>query len=88
MDFRELFRILVKEQGSDLIIKAGGCPAMRVQGRVKFVSETPVPDVFAQALADKVIPERLTIVVVGPAKTLQAPLEEIAPVTLVPGSES
>jgi twitching motility protein PilT len=59
MDFRELFRILVKEQGSDLIIKAGGCPAMRVQGRVKFVSETPVPDVFAQALADKVIPERL-----------------------------
>jgi len=56
MDARELFRILVKEQGSDLIIKANGCPAMRVQGRIKFVSESRVPDAFAEALAEQVIP--------------------------------
>ena len=43
MDYRELFRILVKQKGSDLIIKANGCPAMRVQGQIKFVSETKRP---------------------------------------------
>ena len=56
MEYRELFRILVKEQGSDLIIKANGCPAMRVQGQIKFVSESKVPPQFAQNLADQVIP--------------------------------
>ena len=59
MDIRELFRILVKEKGSDLVIKADGCPAMRVQGSVKFVSETRVPESFAQSLADQVLPEKL-----------------------------
>ncbi|MDH3591462.1 MAG: PilT/PilU family type 4a pilus ATPase [Planctomycetota bacterium] len=59
MDTRELFRILVKERGSDLIIKANGCPAMRVQGKIKFVSESRVPDAFAQSMAREVIPEQL-----------------------------
>ncbi|MFQ5766195.1 MAG: hypothetical protein ACE5GT_14840, partial [Rhodospirillales bacterium] len=59
MDYHELFRLLVKEQGSDLIIKANGWPAMRVQGQIKFLSESRVPPAFAQALADKVIPAGL-----------------------------
>ena len=59
METRELFRILVKEKGSDLIIKSNGCPAMRVQGKVKFVSESPVPEPFLQGLLEEVIPERL-----------------------------
>ena len=59
MDTRELFRILVQAGGSDLIIKSGGYPAMRVQGRIKFVSETVVPPAFADALAKEVIPETL-----------------------------
>jgi len=59
MDTCELFRILVKEKGSDLIIKANGCPAMRIQGKIKFVSETRVPDAFAKAMADEVVPEEL-----------------------------
>jgi twitching motility protein PilT len=59
MDTRELFKILVKERASDLVIKAGGWPAMRVQGRIKFVSESRVPDAFIQALADEVIPAKL-----------------------------
>ncbi|MHC4959492.1 MAG: type IV pilus twitching motility protein PilT [Planctomycetota bacterium] len=59
MEYRELFRILVKDQGSDLIIKSSGCPAMRIQGHVKFVSETPVPTAFAEMLAEEVIPEGL-----------------------------
>jgi twitching motility protein PilT len=59
MDTRELFRILVKENGSDLIIKANGCPAMRLQGKIKFVSENRVPDAFAKTMADDVIPTQL-----------------------------
>jgi twitching motility protein PilT len=59
MDTRELFRILVKEKASDLIIKANACPAMRVQGRIKFISESKVPEAFARALLDEVLPERL-----------------------------
>ncbi|MHC4848420.1 MAG: type IV pilus twitching motility protein PilT [Planctomycetota bacterium] len=59
MDTRELFKILVQAQGSDLIIKSGGWPAMRVQGRIKFVSETRVPPAFAETLAKEVIPDTL-----------------------------
>jgi twitching motility protein PilT len=59
MDTRELFRILVKEKGSDLIIKANGWPAMRIQGKIKFVSETKVPDAFAQGMAEEVVPDKL-----------------------------
>jgi len=59
MDTRELFRILVKEKASDLIIKANACPAMRVQGRIKFISETKVPEAFAKTLCDEVLPQRL-----------------------------
>jgi len=59
MDTRELFKILVQAQGSDLIIKSGGWPAMRVQGRIKFVSETRVPPAFAETLAKQVIPDTL-----------------------------
>jgi len=59
MDTRELFKILVKEKGSDLVIKANGWPAMRIQGKMKFVSENKVPDAFAQVMAEEVIPDQL-----------------------------
>ncbi|MHC4938815.1 MAG: type IV pilus twitching motility protein PilT [Planctomycetota bacterium] len=59
MDTRELFNILVQAEGSDLIIKSGGWPAVRVQGRIKFVSEARVPSAFAEELAREVIPESL-----------------------------
>jgi len=58
MDTRDLFKIIVKEKASDLIIKSGACPAMRAQGRIKFISETKVPDAFAEALVAQVLPER------------------------------
>jgi len=59
MDTRELFRILVKEKGSDLLIKENSCPAMRIQGKIKFVSESRVPAAFARSLSEEVIPEPL-----------------------------
>ncbi len=59
MDTQELFKILVKENASDLIIKANACPAIRVQGRIKFISESRVPEAFAESLADQVLPETM-----------------------------
>ena len=59
MDTQELFKILVKEQASDLIIKANACPAIRVQGRIKFISESRIPEAFAESLADQVLPETM-----------------------------
>ena len=59
MDTRALFRMLVKEKASDLIIKADACPCMRVQGKIKFISDSRVPDAFAQTLTNDVIPDLL-----------------------------
>ena len=33
---------MVKEQASDLILKVGGCPAMRVAGVIRFLGDTPL----------------------------------------------
>jgi twitching motility protein PilT len=32
---------------------------MRIQGKIKFVSETKVPDAFAQGMAEEVVPDKL-----------------------------
>jgi Tfp pilus assembly ATPase PilU len=39
---KELLRLMVKERASDLILKAGGCPAMRVAGVIRFIGDTPL----------------------------------------------
>ena len=50
---KELLHIMTKEQASDLIIKAGGCPAMRVSGVIRFLGDTPLThEVMKQYLAD------------------------------------
>ncbi len=60
MDTIELFKILVKERGSDLIIKTNACPAMRVDGRIKYLGESRVPEAFARALLEEVLsPEQV-----------------------------
>lgn len=33
---------MTKEQASDLILKSGGCPAMRVNGVIRFLGDTPL----------------------------------------------
>lgn len=35
----ELLKLMAKENASDLIIKTGGCPAMRINGQVRFVGD-------------------------------------------------
>lgn len=39
---KDLLRIACKEQASDLILKSGGCPAMRVNGAIRFLGDTPL----------------------------------------------
>ena len=39
---KDLLRIMSKEQASDLILKSGGCPAMRVNGVIRFLGDTPL----------------------------------------------
>ena len=40
---KELLKLMVKEQASDLILKAAGCPAIRVAGMIRFIGDTPLP---------------------------------------------
>jgi twitching motility protein PilT len=55
----DLFRHLVQMQGSDLILRVGGRPAIRVDGEVQFVSDVPVTPALAQATFDYAIDQRL-----------------------------
>jgi twitching motility protein PilT len=39
---RDLLGIMSKQHASDLILKVGGCPAMRVTGGIRFLGDTPL----------------------------------------------
>jgi twitching motility protein PilT len=54
----ELFRHLVQVQGSDLIVRVNGRPSVRVDGRVRFISDVPVTAALAQELFDRVLDAR------------------------------
>ncbi len=48
-------RLVVKEQASDLIIKTGAYPAVRIHGLVRYISDEPVSREMATAFLNKVI---------------------------------
>jgi twitching motility protein PilT len=54
----ELFRHLVKEQGSDLILRVNGKPSVRIDGKVRFVSDIAMTSAAAQELFEKVLDQR------------------------------
>ena len=58
MEIDEIFRQLVKAQGSDLIVRVNGRPSIRVDGQVKFLDDTPVSAALAQELFERVLDER------------------------------
>ena len=35
----DLFQIMIQEGGSDLLLKTGSCPAIRVDGLIRFISD-------------------------------------------------
>jgi twitching motility protein PilT len=53
----DLLRIMVKEKASDLILKTGGCPAMRVAGAIRFLGDTPLELAQLRTFLGEVVPE-------------------------------
>ena len=53
-----LLNIMVKEGASDLILKAGGCPAMRVAGAIRFVGDTPLGHDLMVSYLEQVLDRR------------------------------
>jgi twitching motility protein PilT len=55
---RDLVSIMSKEQASDLILKVGGCPAMRVTGGIRFLGDTPLSSGTMQTYLQQVLDAR------------------------------
>ncbi len=55
---KELLRIMVKENASDLILKANGCPAMRVAGMIRFIGDTPLSHELMVSYLEQVLDRR------------------------------
>lgn len=57
-DLRDLLRIMMKENASDLILKARGCPAMRVAGAIRFLGDTALDPQACRSYVRDVLGER------------------------------
>ncbi len=55
---RDFLRIMVKENASDLVLKANGCPAVRVAGVIRFLGDQPLPADLMRQFVDEVLGER------------------------------
>ncbi len=55
---RDFLHIMVKEGASDLILKSGGCPAVRVQGGIRFLGDTPLPEQLLQSYLAEALGDR------------------------------
>lgn len=55
---RDFLRIMVKESASDLVLKANGCPAVRVAGVIRFLGDQPLPADLMRSFVDEVLSER------------------------------
>ena len=54
----DLFRHLVEVQGSDLIVRVNGRPSIRLDGKVRFVSDIPVTPAVGQEIFERVLDAR------------------------------
>jgi len=57
MNLIELLKIIVKENGSDLILKVGAFPAERVDGKIRFISENKVEKPFSEEVIASILNE-------------------------------
>lgn len=55
---RDFLRIMVKESASDLVLKANGCPAVRVAGVIRFLGDQPLPAELVRSYVSEVLSER------------------------------
>lgn len=54
-DLETLLTIMVREQASDLIVKTGSCPAIRVDGRIRFLSDQTTTPEFANGMLSRIL---------------------------------
>ena len=54
----DFLRMMVKEGASDLVLKTGGCPAIRVAGQIRFVGDTPLTAEQTHAWLEEVLTDR------------------------------
>ena len=55
MKLEELLRVMVKEGASDLILKTGGLPAIRLRGSIRFIAEEPITQEFAKKYVEALV---------------------------------
>ncbi len=55
---RDFLRIMVKENASDLVLKAHGCPAVRVAGQIRFLGDQPLPPELLQSFLAEALDAR------------------------------
>ncbi|MGK0205717.1 MAG: twitching motility protein PilT, partial [Planctomycetota bacterium] len=55
---RDFLRIMVKENASDLVLKANGCPAVRVAGVIRFLGDQPLPAELVRSYVSEILNER------------------------------
>ncbi|HEU4420534.1 MAG TPA: PilT/PilU family type 4a pilus ATPase [Planctomycetota bacterium] len=55
---RDFLRIMVKENASDLVLKANGCPAVRVTGVIRFLGDQQLPAELLRSYIDEILNER------------------------------
>ena len=55
---RDFLRIMVKESASDLVLKANGCPAVRVAGVIRFLGDQPLPADLLRSFLEEALDER------------------------------
>jgi len=59
MEFENLLRLVVKENASDLILKTGSYPAVRIDGNIKFVAEEKLKPEFTSGIVGQILDEAL-----------------------------
>jgi twitching motility protein PilT len=58
-DLKTLLELMIKENASDLIVKTGSCPAVRVEGEIRFISDVATNAEFATQMLSEVLDERM-----------------------------
>ncbi|MGE3172957.1 MAG: type IV pilus twitching motility protein PilT [Planctomycetota bacterium] len=54
----DFLRMMVKEGASDLVLKTGGCPAIRQSGVIRFVGDTPLTRGIMRTYLEEVLSDR------------------------------
>ncbi len=55
LSFEGLLSAMLKEGASDLVLKTGSCPAIRVDGRMRFISDQVTTHEFAMGVLNRVL---------------------------------